>query len=104
MFKALKQFGAAKTADYIFSRVQMVHLTPGRIRVVCEELKTDPKLRGFINKRLKEVAAIKTYQINRLTGSVTVEFDEAAARQDTLFAQVLSRAEKFKAHQGGTRD
>ncbi len=102
MFEALKEFGAAKTADLIFSRAQLVHLTPGRIRIVCADLKTDPTLRGFINKKLKETAGVKNYRINSLVGSVTVEFDDAAARQDLLFAQVLARAEKITA-QGGSR-
>lgn len=99
MFKALQQLSAARAADYILERVQIVHFMAGRIRVVCADLKQDPCLRCEIEERLSKAPAVKSFKVNPLTGSVTVLYDFDKAKDDPLTAQLILKAEQKMALQ-----
>lgn len=94
MLKALQQLSAAKAADYILERVQIVHFMAGRIRVTCEDLKQDAALRAEIEERLSKAPAVTAYKINPVTGSVTVLYDFDKAKDDPLTAQLILKAEQ----------
>lgn len=54
-----------------------MHLLPGRLRVYSEEIKTRPETEEPVRAMLQRIPGVLAVKTNRLTGSVTVTFDES---------------------------
>lgn len=68
--------------------VQVVHFIPGRVRFRVERVKHDPGFTEEIKNRFSDIEGIKDIEINSLTGSVLVSYDEQQVNNKESFKQV----------------
>ncbi len=67
-----------------------IHRTPGRLRVKIPSLKRNVKLADELTLLLREKQGIDSIEVNSLTGSLKVNFDESQVTSTTLL-NVLSQ-------------
>ncbi len=72
--------------------VRLAHLSPGRIRLKVDDLKRDERRAREIEEQLRSVSGIHSAAANPITGSLVLDYDEAAMESMELpfsVAQVL---------------
>ena len=72
----------------------VVSFIPGRIRLRLKELKKSP-LAEYAKKRVKEIPGITAVEINPLTGSVLIEYDEKILPTEKLIEIGKQELAKF---------
>lgn len=58
--------------------VRLAHLSPGRVRLKVDDLKHDERRAREIEEQLRSVSGIHSAAANPITGSLVLDFDEAA--------------------------
>ncbi|MGC8659768.1 MAG: HMA2 domain-containing protein [Desulfomonilaceae bacterium] len=61
-----------------------LHNTPGRMRIKIPALKRNPNLADDLYALLHRRSGVKSLQINTLTGSIKINFDESMIKPSTL--------------------
>lgn len=85
---------AKAKASFIIKQVEVASMIPGRLRVICKDLKTDVELRNQVEEQLKSVSAISSYTLNEVTGSVLINYDPEKLRGDKFLTELLLQADE----------
>ena len=72
--------------------MKVAHVNEGRIRFVYEGLKKDDGIYRSICDALDAEEGITDWNVNRVTGSITVFYDRAKVRKGSLFDRLIESA------------
>ena len=70
--------------------VQVMHMTPGRIRLKARNLCGQPQSAEAITRKLSAVQGIHNVEANSTTGSLTMHYHPSALDSVTFFAEVAA--------------
>ncbi len=76
-------------AKWLLSQVKVAHFNEGRIRVIYEKLKHDDEIYSGVCDSLNEIKEIVEYKINRITGSVTINYDPQSIVPGSFIDQLI---------------
>ena len=79
-------------ASYILSQITIAHMIEGRIRVIYKALCKDDELYNTVKARLSELKEVDNFSINRITGSVIIEYSPKHIIKDSFLDKLLSGA------------
>ena len=66
-------------------KLRIIHALPGRLRIKLYQIKREPQVADFIQKRLSLISAIHCVEINEITGSILIQYDpEEILKPDSL--------------------
>lgn len=83
--------------SFILNKIVIAHMIPGRIRVVYKELCKNDAIYTTIYERLSELKDIKNFSINRITGSVIIEYESKNVEKTSFLGRFLEGASvKYK--------
>ena len=68
--------------------VELLHATPGRIRLRIPEIKVNPALASVLHKQLSSFQGVHRVEANPLTGSLVVHHDGAAETRDRIVRNI----------------
>ena len=72
--------------------MKVAHVNEGRIRFVYDGLKKDDGIYRSICDALDAEDGITDWNVNRVTGSITVFYDRAKVRKGSLFDRLIESA------------
>ena len=72
--------------------MKVAHVNEGRIRFVYDGLKTDDGIYRSICDALDAEDCITDWNVNRVTGSITVYYDRDKVRKGSLFDRLIDSA------------
>ena len=76
----------------ILRQVKVAHVNEGRIRFVYDGLKKDDGIYRSICDALDAEDGITDWNVNRVTGSITVYYDRDKVRKGSLFDRLIDSA------------
>lgn len=79
-------------ARFLLNKVKIAHVNEGRIRVIYDALKHDDDLYVNVGDALDGMDEITTWKINRLTGSVTINYDPRKVVPGSLVDEIIRGA------------
>lgn len=82
----------AMQASYLLSKVKVAHVNEGRIRVIYDALKHDDELYVNVGDALDGMEEVTQWKINRLTGSVTINYDPLKVVPGSLVDEIIRGA------------
>ena len=82
----------AKYEALILRQVKVAHVNEGRIRFVYDGLKKDDGIYRSICDALDAEDGITDWNVNRVTGSITVYYDRDKVRKGSLFDRLIDSA------------
>lgn len=81
-------------AEFLISNVAIAHMIEGRIRVVYSDIKTNDNIYNQVTQTLSNIDEITSFKINRVTGSITIEYDEQTVRKNKFLVEFLQLAKQ----------
>ena len=78
--------------SFVLSRVEIAHMTRGRVRVISRDLRADPGLSRLIEDRLASYREISRFEINPVTGSVIIDYDEGKIVKHSFLDRLIREA------------
>lgn len=79
-------------AKLLLSQVKVAHFNEGRIRVIYDKLKHDDAMYSSVCMNLDGIDEITEWKINRITGSVTINYDPQKVVPGSFFEQLINGA------------
>ncbi len=73
----------------LFYPVRTQHLLPGRVRFQVEKLKDNPRDEKFLLEQLPKVRGVSRVNINTITGSILLLYDEDEVQPELLCTVVI---------------
>jgi hypothetical protein len=77
---------------YLLNQVKVAHVIDGRIRVIYEALKHDDEVYNSICRNLDGIKEITEWKINRITGSVTINYEPDSIVPNSFLGQLIAGA------------
>ncbi|GEM_PF-2784287 len=79
-------------ARFLLNKVKVAHVNEGRIRVIYDDLKHDDELYVNVGDALDGMDEVTAWKINRITGSVTINYDPQKVVPGSLVDEILQGA------------
>ncbi len=79
-------------ARFVLSKVRVAHVNEGRIRVIYDALKHDDELYVNVGDALDGMDEVTAWKINRITGSVTINYDPGKVVPGSLVDELIQGA------------
>lgn len=71
-----------------FRQLQVLHVTPGRVRLYSPHIINKPELVRQINLHLATIPEINQFTINAATGSILIHYSPAAVIQNPFLRDI----------------
>lgn len=78
--------------NYLLKQVRIAHVIDGRVRVIYEALKHDDEIYNNVCKSLDGIKEITEWKINRVTGSVTINYEPDSIVPDSFLGRLIAGA------------
>lgn len=78
-----------KILPNFYGVIEIVHYTPGRLRLKIEVLKNSLEAKEYLDPLLKKIDLIEDYRINPIIGTLLIKFNEDLLEPSILIGSII---------------